>query len=94
MCLFFEESLFCFLVGNGYGEVDSLIEKDFLFLGTVPASLGDILLVVGFPLDKEKAGELDVGGGLFEVGLKSDIIEFSIDLVVHLVIMIRYCYVI
>ena len=74
LCLFFEKGLFSFLVCYRDSKIDGLIEKDFLFLRTVPPCLCDMFMVVSFPLYEEKAREFDVGGGLFEVGLKGDII--------------------
>ena len=87
-----EEGLFCFLEGDRGGEIDGLVEGDFLFVGTVPAGFGGMFLIVGFPLDEEKAGKFDVGGALLKMGLEGDVVELSIDLVVHVGwFMFRYC---
>ena len=43
-----------------------------------------MFLIISFLLYEKKAGELDVGGGLFEVGLKSDVMQFSINSSIHM----------
>ena len=41
--------------------------------------------VTSFPLYEKETGESDVGGGIFKVGLKGDIVKLSIDSSIHIV---------
>ena len=92
LCFLLEEGLFCFLEGDRGGKVDGLVKGDFLFVGAVPTGFGGMFLIVGFPLNKEKARKFDVSGTLLKMGLECDVIKFSIDLVVHVgLFMFRYC---
>ena len=84
LSLFFEEGLLGLLVCERHGEVDGLIEGDLLSLRTAFSRFCDVFLIISFPLYEKEAGEFDVGGGLFEMGLKSDVIQFSIDSSIHM----------
>ena len=91
LCFLLEEDLFCFIEGDRSSEVDGLVEGDFLFVGAVPAGFGRMFLIVGFPLNEEKTRKFDVGGTLLKMGLEGDVVEFSIDLIVHVgLFMFRY----
>ena len=64
LCLFLQEGVLIFIVDQGGGERDGLVERDFLVEGSGFSRFSDGLLVVGFPLDVEERGELDGGVGL------------------------------
>ena len=84
LSLFFEEGLLCLFIGERDCEIDGLIEGDSLSLSTVLPSFCYVFLIISLPLYEKETGKSDVGGGIFEMSLKSDIMKFSINSSVHI----------
>jgi hypothetical protein len=82
--LFLGEQLLDLIIYNWCGEGDALVEGGFLLAGTVTGGFCRVLTIIGFPLDVKEAGKFDACGDLFDVGLKGHIVDFALDLGVHL----------